>query len=117
MRKDKFWDNFAKSVGIVLLTTFIVLFLIPIGCMIYKVNIVSSEYIEVTGLFLSLLSLLLGAYSVWSAWSSNRTADRMVSKLDRLISGQESIKGALNNSPSKTQGSNNGSWANDEYHE
>lgn len=117
MRKDKFWNNFAKSVGIVLLVAFIVLFLVPAGCMIYNVNIVSSRYMEVTGFFLTILSLLLGAYSVWSAWSSNRTADRMVSKLDRLISGQESIKGALNSSPSKTQGSGDGFWANDEYHE
>ena len=119
MKKSKFWDRFTKSVGIVLLVAFIVLFLIPVGCMVYNVNIVSERYMEVASFFLTILSLFLGAYSVWSAWSGGKTTDRMVSKLDRLISGQESIKGALNNSPAKTQGSDGGSWdgGNDGYHD
>lgn len=65
--RDRFWSIFTKSAGVVLLIAFIALFLVPAGCMIYKVDIVSDQYMEVTSFFLTILSLLLGAYSVWSA--------------------------------------------------
>lgn len=117
MKRSSFFSHFGKVVCIVLLLAIIVLFLIPLGCIIYKVDVVYDGYMEVTSLLLAVPSLLLAGYSVWAAWDGAKTTDQMVSKLDKLITGQEAIRGVLSNSPAKTEeGRESYHWMRDPYH-
>lgn len=117
MRNSAFFSTFGKVVCVVLLLAVIVLFLVPLGCIIFKIDVVNEGYMEVASLLLAIPSLVLAVYSVWTAWTGAKTTDRMVNKLDKLISGQEAIRGALNNSPAKTQeGRKDYPWERDPYH-
>lgn len=119
-KTDPFFSVVGKVVCVVLLLAVFVFFLVPLGCIIFnKSDVVAEGYLEVTSLLLAFPSLLLAVYSVWSAWSGGKTTSQMVSKLDRLISGQEAIRGALNSFPAGSQGGGGGPWdgGGDGYHD
>ena len=117
MKNSTFFSKFGKVVCVVLFLAVIVLFIVPLVCITFKFDVVSDEYMEVTSVLLAVPSLLLAVYSVWTAWTGTKTTDRMVNKLDKLISGQEAIKGALKNSPAKTGESRKDyAWERDPYH-
>ena len=117
MKNSPFFSKFGKVVCVVLFLAVFVLFIVPLFCIIFKLDVVTEKYMEVTSLLLALPSLLLAAYSVWAAWTGTTTTNQMVNKLDELISGQETIRGVLNHSPAKTEEKRKDyAWELDIYH-